>query len=37
MIINDAIAEQLIKFLFIRGGIGLLVGCIVGFLLGKVF
>jgi hypothetical protein len=35
--INDAIAEQLIKFLVIRGGIGLLVGGIIGFFLGKLF
>jgi hypothetical protein len=33
--INDAIAEQLIKMLIIRGGIGFLIGGVVGFLLGK--
>jgi hypothetical protein len=34
--INDAIAEQFLKFLIIRGGIGFVIGGIVGFILGKV-
>jgi hypothetical protein len=34
--INDAIAEQFLKFLLIRGGIGFVFGGIVGFILGKV-
>jgi hypothetical protein len=33
---NDSIAEQVLKFLLIRGGLGFLIGGIVGFILGKI-